>query len=101
MLTVGRLKRGHNASRKDEYLLNARRCGLMHDSMGALAPAIETIIKKARAAGITVGVGLGPEAEAAITMAKRGVHWMQLGADVHYLWRYYDQLASAVRDRIG
>ena len=63
--------------------------------------AIETIIKKARAAGITVGVGLGPEAEAAITMAKRGVHWMQLGADVHYLWRYYDQLASAVRDRIG
>jgi hypothetical protein len=37
MLTVGTLKRGRNAGRSDKYLLNARRCRLMHDSMGALA----------------------------------------------------------------
>jgi hypothetical protein len=37
MLTVGTLKRGHNAGRSDKYLLNARWCGLMHDSVGALA----------------------------------------------------------------
>ncbi len=59
--------------------------------------AMELVIRKARAAGLTVGAGLGPDVNAALTMARRGVHWVSVGTDVQYLWGFYDQMVQAIR----
>jgi 2-keto-3-deoxy-L-rhamnonate aldolase RhmA len=60
--------------------------------------AIETIIRKARAAGLFVGAGMGPDAEYARTMIRRGVQWLQVGGDYSYMIQCADQLRSAILD---
>jgi 2-keto-3-deoxy-L-rhamnonate aldolase RhmA len=62
--------------------------------------AINMIISKTRAAGLAVGVGMGPDADYAYLMAKRGVHWIQLGVDYGYMNRSLDQLTMSVRARL-
>ncbi len=62
--------------------------------------AMQTVIRKARAAGLTVGAGAGPDVADGTTMARHGVHWMCVGTDVHYLWRYCDQTVLAVRKEL-
>jgi 2-dehydro-3-deoxyglucarate aldolase/4-hydroxy-2-oxoheptanedioate aldolase len=62
--------------------------------------AIETIIKKARDAGLFVGAGMGTEPDYAYIMAKRGVQWLQVGGDFGYLIAFMDELTSSVRSRI-
>ena len=56
--------------------------------------AIETIVAKTRAAGRFVGAGMGPDAQYAYIMAKRGVQWLQVGSDCGYLYRFFDLIRS-------
>jgi 2-keto-3-deoxy-L-rhamnonate aldolase RhmA len=62
--------------------------------------AMEKIIRQAHAAGIAVGAGVGPTAASAIAMAKRGVNWMQMGCDAHYLWQHFDSLSAEVHNKL-
>ncbi len=62
--------------------------------------AFKEIITKARAAGITVGAGVGPDPKAVIAMARRGVQWMHVGADAHYLWQHFQQMETVVRHEL-
>ncbi len=63
----------------------------------AVVAAFEAIIAKARGAGISIGAGVGSDPQAALAMARRGVQWMHMGADVHYLWRHFEQMKAVVR----
>jgi len=63
--------------------------------------AIETVIAKARAAGLAVGSGMGFDPDYAFLMAKRGVQWLQVGNDYDYLIRSMDQITVAVRARLA
>ncbi|MCC7354051.1 MAG: 4-hydroxy-2-oxo-heptane-1,7-dioate aldolase, partial [Anaerolineae bacterium] len=63
--------------------------------------AMNTIIAKTRAAGLPVGAGLGNDPDAVMDMVQRGVQWMHLAADYHYLVRGIEQVTSAVRSRLG
>jgi len=63
--------------------------------------AIETIIAKTRAAGLAVGSGMGPDADYAYKMAKRGVQWLQVGGDYGYLIKCMDQITASVRERLN
>jgi 2-dehydro-3-deoxyglucarate aldolase len=63
--------------------------------------AIEMIISKTGAAGLTVGAGMGPDADYAYRMARRGVQWLQVGGDYGYLIKYMDQITVSVPDRLG
>ena len=63
--------------------------------------AMETIVAKARAAGLVVGAGWGTDEEYACTMARRGVQWMHVGVDFQYLVNSMDQLTLSIRKRLG
>ena len=63
--------------------------------------ALQTIISKARGAGLFVGAGLGPDPDYACMMAERGVQWMHVDADYGYLINYVDQTFSSIRTRLG
>jgi len=63
--------------------------------------AMQTIISKARDAGLFVGAGLGPDPDYACLMAKYGVQWMGIGGDYSYLINYVDQTFSSIRTRLG
>jgi 2-dehydro-3-deoxyglucarate aldolase/4-hydroxy-2-oxoheptanedioate aldolase len=62
--------------------------------------ALELVIAKARAAGLSVGSGMGPDSSYAALMAQRGVKWIQMGADYGYLIASIDQLSREVRQRL-
>tara|TARA_A100001037_G_C15039857_1_gene584931 strand:+ start:167 stop:928 length:762 start_codon:yes stop_codon:yes gene_type:complete len=47
--------------------------------------AMDRVIAAARAAGITVGIGMGADPALAQRWITRGVHWVQLGCDFEYL----------------
>ena len=63
--------------------------------------AIDTIIAKARAAGLFVGAGMGCDQDYACTMARAGVQWIQMGCDHEFLARTMDQAVAGVRNRLG
>ena len=63
--------------------------------------AMEEVIAKARAAGLSVGSGLGVDAEYAYLQAKRGVQWLQVGGDCGYLVHCIDHITSSVRSRLN
>ena len=63
--------------------------------------AIGRIIAAARAASIFVGSGMGVSSEYALTMARRGCQWVQVGGDHGYLVWAADTLVSAIRAGIG
>ena len=58
---------------------------------------MQTIISKARAAGLHVGAGLPDDPEIIAEMIKRGVQWMSIGGDAGYLWQHFDRVAAAAR----
>lgn len=60
--------------------------------------AIDQAIGKARAAGRYVGSGMGPDPDYAVRLARRGVQWLQLGADYSYLVAHMDQMTRRVRE---
>ncbi len=63
--------------------------------------AIETIARKARGAGMFVGAGMGPDADYALKMARRGIQWLQVGGDCGYLINEADRIRESVRGRLG
>jgi len=63
--------------------------------------AIETIISKTRAAGLSVGAGMNADTDLACVMAERGVQWIQLGGDFGYLVKFMDQITASVRARFS
>ena len=67
----------------------------------SVVAAIEMIISKTRAAGLAIGAGMGPDANYAYRMARRGVQWLQVGGDYSYLIKYMDQITASVRGQLG
>ncbi len=63
--------------------------------------AVDSIITRARAAGLFVGAGMAPDARFALGMAKRGVQWLQVGEDCGYMILAMDQITAAVRAEYG
>lgn len=59
--------------------------------------AIETIIRKARAAGVFVGAGMALDPEYACLMAGRGVQWLQVAGDCVYMVSAMDQVTTKIR----
>ncbi|MCC7361406.1 MAG: hypothetical protein IT317_18110 [Anaerolineales bacterium] len=63
--------------------------------------ALEHVIARATAAGKFVGAGMGPDADYAVRMARRGVQWVQAGSDFGYLIGFMDGLRQWVRTQLG
>jgi 2-keto-3-deoxy-L-rhamnonate aldolase RhmA len=63
--------------------------------------AMDTIITKTRAAGLSVGAGLGFDPDVVVDMIQRGVQWMHVAGDYQYLVKGIEQATSAIRGRIG
>ena len=63
--------------------------------------ALEHVIARAKAAGKFVGSGMGPDADYAVRMARRGVQWVQAGGDYGYLISFMDGLTQRVRAQLG
>jgi 2-keto-3-deoxy-L-rhamnonate aldolase RhmA len=62
--------------------------------------AIATICTRARAAGLSVGIGMGPDAEYATRVARLGVQWIQCGGDCSFMIRAADNLYQGIRSRL-
>ena len=62
--------------------------------------AMEEVIAEARAAGVHVGAGMGLDPDYAVTLALRGVQWLQFGVDVMFLIEGMDRLTAAVRGKL-
>lgn len=62
--------------------------------------AMEEVIAKARAAGVYVGAGMGLDPDYAVTMARRGVQWLQFGVDVMLLIEAIDRLTADIRGKL-
>lgn len=63
--------------------------------------AMERIIAAARANGLSVGAGMGPDANYACIMAERGVEWMHVGLDYAYMIKCMDEITKSIRERLG
>ena len=63
--------------------------------------AIATISARARKAGMSVGIGMGPDAEYAEQVARLGVQWIQCGGDFSFMLRAADAVYQQVRDRLA
>jgi 2-dehydro-3-deoxyglucarate aldolase/4-hydroxy-2-oxoheptanedioate aldolase len=62
-----------------------------------VAEAVEAIIAKTRAAGLSVGMGMGLDEAYARRAAALGVNWVQCGSDFNYLVEGADRLFAAIR----
>lgn len=58
--------------------------------------AIATIAQTAKQAGLSVGIGMGAQAEFAQQAFELGVDWVQCGNDFEYMIRFADQLKTAI-----
>jgi 2-keto-3-deoxy-L-rhamnonate aldolase RhmA len=68
--------------------------------------AIDTVIAKARRAGMPIGIGAGDDPDVLIDWVGRGVQWLAMGGDCALLLRAATQVAASVlehssRDREG
>ncbi len=63
--------------------------------------AMDGVIAKARAAGVSVGAGMEVDVEYACIQARRGVQWLQVGVDFGYLVHSVDQVTSRIRDGLA
>lgn len=59
--------------------------------------AVETVIGKAKAAGLYVGTGMGADMGYAAKMAARGCQWIQVGGDCDYLVRSIEEITGRLR----
>lgn len=62
--------------------------------------AIERTIATARAAGLSVGAGMGTDPAYAAKMAKRGVQWLQVGSDFGYMIQAMDSITKGIRNEL-
>jgi 2-keto-3-deoxy-L-rhamnonate aldolase RhmA len=60
--------------------------------------AIDTVIAKARAAKVPMGIAVGDDPDVLVEWANKGVQWMAMAADYGLLVRAASQLASRVRE---
>ena len=63
--------------------------------------AMQTVVSKARSAGLSVGAGMGTDPEFACFMAELGAQWIQVGGDYGYMVKYADDMMSTLRCRLG
>jgi 2-keto-3-deoxy-L-rhamnonate aldolase RhmA len=63
--------------------------------------AIAAISTKARAAGLSVGIGMGPDIEYAVRVAGLGVQWVQCGGDYSFMLRAADTVYEKIRRRLS
>ena len=61
--------------------------------------AVRRIIRKAKDAGIPVGLGCGNDIPFARAAVEMGVDWLQCGSDFSYLVAEAERLFAAVRSR--
>jgi 2-keto-3-deoxy-L-rhamnonate aldolase RhmA len=66
-----------------------------------LLDRIEDIATRARAAGLFVGAGMGPDAAYARRLAGLGVQWLQIGCDFSYVVAMADQIMESARTGDG
>jgi 2-keto-3-deoxy-L-rhamnonate aldolase RhmA len=62
--------------------------------------AIARICGRARAAGLSVGIGMGPDVAYATRVAKLGVQWIQCGGDCGFMIRAAEMVYQEIRGRI-
>ncbi len=63
--------------------------------------AIESVIVKARKAGIPVGIGIGDDPDQLADWIARGVQWLAMGGDCSLLLRAARETVAAVRQKSG
>jgi 2-dehydro-3-deoxyglucarate aldolase len=63
--------------------------------------AMEKAITAARDAGVYVGSGMPVDTDFAALQVRRGVQWLQMGADLDLLIRSMDQITREVREKIA
>lgn len=63
--------------------------------------AIARICSRARAAGLSVGIGMGPDPEYATRVIRLGVQWLQCGGDCSFMVRAADACYQSIRSRLG
>jgi 2-keto-3-deoxy-L-rhamnonate aldolase RhmA len=63
--------------------------------------AIESVIAKARKAGVPVGIGIGDDPDQLADWIARGVQWLAMGGDCSLLLRAAREVATAVRAKTG
>lgn len=62
---------------------------------------LETVIARARRAGIFAGMSTGDTPEAVLEWVNKGAQWIALGADFTLLVRVVDQTAARVREAVS
>jgi 2-dehydro-3-deoxyglucarate aldolase/4-hydroxy-2-oxoheptanedioate aldolase len=72
--------------------------GQVHDPK--VLRAIETVVAKARPAGIWVGMGMGADSSHALESQKLGVNWAQCGNDFEFMIRATDSLFVGIREKL-
>jgi 2-keto-3-deoxy-L-rhamnonate aldolase RhmA len=63
--------------------------------------AIASVCARARAAGLSVGIGMGPDMEYAMRVAKLGVQWIQCGGDCGFMIRGAEAVYQSIRGRLA
>ena len=63
--------------------------------------AVETVIAKARQAGVFVGIGLADDPERMVEWLDKGMQWLQVGVDWWLLMRAAESIFSDLRERIA
>jgi 2-keto-3-deoxy-L-rhamnonate aldolase RhmA len=63
--------------------------------------AIDTVIAKARAAKVPMGIAVGDDPDILIEWANKGVNWIAIAADFVLITRIAGQLAKRVREHQG
>ena len=63
--------------------------------------AMEKVISSARSSGVYVGAGLGLDPSYALTLARRGVQWLQMAGDIVAMIHGMDSAILEARQKIG
>lgn len=61
--------------------------------------ALETVVSKARQAGVFAGVSVGASSEATLEWIGKGAQWVAMGADFVFLAQAVDQAVERVREQ--
>ena len=62
--------------------------------------AMETVISKARGAGLFIGSGLDCNEDFTVVLARMGVQWLQVGCDYHYISHAIKSTFAGARARV-